>query len=108
MAARNQYGRVNNTKEAPYSEHEARIAAIAGRYTDIMKVLTPLWRRFTAAGDTECAALADAWMNAAIKMHHKAMRIGRKAEQYARRVRIEKLQAAREDAYHVKKGWVTE
>jgi hypothetical protein len=41
-------------------------------------------------------------------MHHKAMRIGRKAEQYARRVRIEKLQAAREDAYHIKKGWVTE
>jgi hypothetical protein len=106
MSARNQYGRVNNTREAVIDRHEARIAAIAGRYTDIMKVITPIWRRFTAAGDTECAALADAWMNAAIKMHHKAMRIGRKAEQHARRQRIERLQEAREDAMHKKMGWV--
>jgi hypothetical protein len=108
MTARNAYGRVNNTREAVIDRHEARIAAIAGRYTDIMKVITPIWRRFNAAGDTECAALADEWMNAAIRMHHKAMRLGRKAEQYARRQRIERLQEAREDAYHVKKGWVTE
>jgi hypothetical protein len=106
MSARNQYGRVNNTREAVIDRHEARIAAIAGRYTDIMKVITPIWRRFTAAGDTECAALADAWMNAAIKMHHKAMRIGRVAEQYARRQRIERLQEARENAMHKRMGWI--
>lgn len=105
MAYRNQYGRVNNTKEAPYSEHETRIAAIAGRYTEFMKIITPLWRRFTAEGDMDAARIADEWLNAAIRMHHKAMRIGRKAEQHARRQRIEKLQEAREDAMHKRMGW---
>lgn len=106
MTARNAYGRVVETPEARISEHEARIAAITDCYVEMMKAITPLWRRFLAAGDTECAAIADAWLDAAIAMHKKAMRLGRVAEQHARRQRIERMQDARETEMHKRMGWI--
>lgn len=104
--ARNQYGRINETRASRISAIEARASALCSAYTEMISVTCQLERRFLKEGDADAARIANEWYLAALAMYRKAMRLGQKAEKHATRKRIERMQEAREDAWHVRMGWV--
>lgn len=105
-AHRNQFGRVNVTRESRIEWLEARASALTTAYTAVISEACRLERQFAANGDADAARLANAWYQAALVKFRKAMRVGQKAEKHATRKRIERMQAAREDAWHKRMGWV--
>ena len=104
--SRNQFGRINETRESRIEWLEARVSALTSRYTEIMSAAWSLKRRFDAEGDADASRIAGEWHDAALAMTRRAMKVGLKAEKHATRKRIERMQAAREDAWHKRMGWV--
>jgi hypothetical protein len=105
-AYRNAYGRVNNVASARIEWIEVRVSKLTSQYTDILSIAGRLQRQFAADGDTDAARIANDWYLAALAGYRRAMKVGLKAEKHATRKRIERMQAAREDAWHKKMGWV--
>jgi hypothetical protein len=100
MAAYNQFGRINNTRESRIGYIEARAAALCSAYTEMISVTAKLERQFQNAGDADAARIAGEWFAAALAGYRKAQRIGMKAEKHATRQRIARMQQERDDAMH--------